>query len=172
MPSCVTTSSKPSSDFYDPVIQAIEGWTVAVDPRLLKGPHAAKGRKSLQALEDRLRMIRLIVGKKALVGLQEVKVWIELEHGGQTFNQYHGDVKWLIKNNYDPRMVGHVHISSAAILLSRKSLARHPYVILHELAHGYHFQILPDGYNEPRIKAAYEAAVKAGNYEKVLSYQG
>jgi dipeptidyl-peptidase-4 len=42
---------------------------------------------------------------------------------------------------------------------------------LHELVHAYHDQIL-GGYDEPRIKAAYEKAMKAGIYDEVLLYTG
>ncbi len=49
-------------------------------------------------------------------------------------------------------------------------MLKHPAVILHELAHSYHDQIL--GFDEPRIKAAYDKAMKAGLYDKVLLYDG
>ena len=49
-------------------------------------------------------------------------------------------------------------------------MIKHPAVILHELAHSYHDQIL--GFDEPRIKAAYEKAMQAGLYDKVLLYTG
>ena len=43
-------------------------------------------------------------------------------------------------------------------------------VILHELAHAHHDQVL--SFDEPRIKAAYEKAMKAGIYDEVLLYNG
>jgi hypothetical protein len=49
-------------------------------------------------------------------------------------------------------------------------MLKHPAVILHELVHAYHHQIL--GFDEPRIKAAYDGAMKAGLYDKVLLYTG
>ena len=49
-------------------------------------------------------------------------------------------------------------------------MLKHPAVILHELVHGYHDQIF--GYDEPRIKAAYDKAMKAGLYDEVLTYTG
>ena len=49
-------------------------------------------------------------------------------------------------------------------------MLKHPAVILHELAHGYHDQIL--GFEHPAIIAAYEQAREAGSYANVLLYSG
>ena len=49
-------------------------------------------------------------------------------------------------------------------------MLKHPAVILHELAHAYHDQVL--GFDEAEILKAYEAAMKEGNYEKVLLFNG
>jgi len=37
------------TEFYDPIERNIEGWTVAVDPRLLHGERADLGTEALQA---------------------------------------------------------------------------------------------------------------------------
>ncbi|MCP5519997.1 MAG: exo-alpha-sialidase [Verrucomicrobiales bacterium] len=49
-------------------------------------------------------------------------------------------------------------------------MLKHPAVILHELAHAYHDQVL--GFDNPEILAAYERAKAAGSYENVLLYTG
>jgi len=84
--------------------------------------------------------------------------------------QYHPDVDWLTARGYDARLAKKVHITRAASLLERHQMIKHPAVILHELAHAYHDQIL--GFDEPRIKAAYEKAMRAGIYDEVLLYTG
>ena len=43
-------------------------------------------------------------------------------------------------------------------------------MILHELAHAYHDQIL--GFDKPEVISAFKAASDAGLYEKVLLYTG
>jgi dipeptidyl-peptidase-4 len=43
-------------------------------------------------------------------------------------------------------------------------------VVLHELAHAYHDQVL--SFNDPRVIGAYKQAKDAGKYEKVLLYTG
>ena len=49
-------------------------------------------------------------------------------------------------------------------------MLKHPAVILHELAHAYHDQVLD--FDHPEIIAAYNKAVEAGSYEQVLLYTG
>ena len=54
--------------------------------------------------------------------------------------------------------------------MSRDQWAKHPYVILHELAHAYHDQIL--NFNHKEIIDAYERAEKQGLYKQVLLFRG
>ena len=55
-------------------------------------------------------------------------------------------------------------------VFSREQLLKHPAVVLHELAHAYHDQIL--SFDQPEILAAYQKAKAAGIYENVLLYTG
>jgi hypothetical protein len=47
---------------------------------------------------------------------------------------------------------------------------RMPLVILHELAHAYHDQVL--GFDEPRIMAAWKKFCESGKYKSVLTSPG
>jgi dipeptidyl-peptidase-4 len=55
-------------------------------------------------------------------------------------------------------------------MFSKKNMLKQPAVILHELAHGYHDQIL--GFEHKGILEAYQAAKQRGDYEKVLHVNG
>jgi len=99
-----------------------------------------------------------------------VEFWIEHRHPELGAMQYHPDLDWLTERGYDPRLAKKVHITRAAELFSRHQMIKHPAVILHELSHAYHDQVL--GFDEPRIIEAYQKAMAAGNYEKVLLYNG
>ena len=59
-------------------------------------------------------------------------------------------------------------ITQARDLVSREQMLKHPAVVLHELAHGYHDQVL--GFDNPEIVAAYRAAKASGAYDSVLLY--
>ena len=80
--------------------------------------------------------------------------------------QYHPSRGWLERNGHDVRLAKKVHITRADQLLSREQMLKHPAVILHELAHGYHDQIL--GFEHPAVIDAFEAAK---NYQKVGKLQ-
>ena len=84
--------------------------------------------------------------------------------------QYHPDRGWLLANDHDPRLAKHVHIPRARNLLDRRQWAKHPYVVLHELAHSYHDQVLSFDYKP--VKAAFEKMKTSGSYDKVLLYTG
>ena len=84
--------------------------------------------------------------------------------------QYHPSLSWLRANKHDPRLTRKVHIPVARQLLSRSQLLKHPAVILHELAHAYHDQIL--GFDHPPVVQAFEKAKASGAYEEVLLYTG
>jgi hypothetical protein len=47
---------------------------------------------------------------------------------------------------------------------------RMPWVVLHELAHAYHDQVL--GFEEPRVKAAWAKFRESGKYNAVLNSPG
>jgi len=163
-------SRAPTKAHFDPVIKHIEGWTVHVDPKLLEGEHAGEGGRALTMLANHLQRIAILMPADRLEKMRKREIWIERHHPELGSMQYHPDVKWLTDRGYDARLAKKVHIPRAASLLSRHLLIKQPAVILHELAHAYHDQVL--GFDEPRIKAAYDKAMKDGLYDNVLLYTG
>lgn len=164
----LTTSAnqEPESKFYDPIERHIEGWLVRIDPRLTEQPNKDVGDRALAMLRWQLESIKISIPEKRLVELQTIGIWIELDNPQVSNMQYHPDRKWLIGHGMDPRFEGFVHIPGAARLADKKFFHQQPSVIMHELAHGFHDQILD--FNYAPIVAAYKAGVKAGLYDKVL----
>lgn len=156
--------------FFDPVIKNIEGWTVHIDPQLLDGPHEAEGAKALQMLANHLQRIKILIPKDILKKMQTLEIWIEHEHPRMSAMQYHPSKGWLLANKHDPRLAKKVHITRARALTSRQQMLKHPMVVLHELAHAYHDQIL--SFDHPDIIKVYQAGKEKGIYEKVLLYTG
>ncbi len=155
---------------FEPVVQEIEGWTVHVDPELLEGEHSESGARALKMLANHLQRIAILVPAEQLRKLRTVEFWIEHAHPQLGAMQYHPNLKWLTDRGHDRRLARKVHITHAEQLLSRQQMLKHPAVILHELAHGYHDQHL--NFNNQRIIDAYDKAMAAGIYEKVLLYNG
>jgi len=153
-----------------PVERQIEGWTVQVDPGLLSGEHQEEGGRALKMLANHLERIAILMPEKPLGEMRKVKIRIEYDHPELKNMQYHPDLEWLVEHGYDPQLVKQVHIPVAAELLSREQLLKHPAVILHELAHAYHDQVL--GFDDSGILKAYHEAMKKGLYDKALLYNG
>ena len=155
---------------FDPVVKEMEGWTVHIDPALLEGEHAAEGAKALRMLGDHLNRIALLMNKEQLKKIRTCEIWIEHHHPTLSAMQYHPSVGWLKSNGHDPRLAKKVHITRAAALTSRSQLLKHPAVVLHELAHAYHDQIL--GFENPEINAIWKKAMDDKLYNKVLLFNG
>ncbi|NNE90913.1 MAG: metallopeptidase [Verrucomicrobiales bacterium] len=155
---------------FDPVLKEMEGWTVHVDPALLEGEHAEEGAKALRMLGDHLNRIVLLMDEERLEKLRTCEIWIERHHPTLGAMQYHPSKKWLEDNGHDPRLEKKVHIVRAKALLDRGQLLKHPAVVLHELAHAYHDQILD--FNHRGIREAWDAAMKEKKYDKVLLFNG
>lgn len=148
----------------------LEGWTVRVDQRLLEGEHQEKGEKALRLLQARLVTITAVVPEKAVKELQKVTIQIDLDYGKLRSMQYHPSAEWLKENGYHENLARCVHIPQVDGLLSPSSNRRMPMVILHELAHAYHDQIL--GFEDKRIMAAWKKFCDSGNYESILTQNG
>jgi hypothetical protein len=84
--------------------------------------------------------------------------------------QYHPSAGWLKNNGHDPMLAKKVHIPRAKALTTRLPINQQPMVILHELAHAYHDQVL--SFDEKRIKEAWARFKESGKYEKVMHISG
>lgn len=173
---CGSTLAKAPAPAADPPLPAqhttrqIEGWTVRVDDRLLGGDGAATGERALKLLSARLCLITMVVPEKPLARLREIPIQLDLTHGGLKHMQYHPSAGWLKEHGYSTDLAKCVHIPDAEDFLSPFENHRMPWVVLHELAHGYHDQVL--GFDEERIIAAYQKFRDSGKYKSVLTSPG
>ena len=158
------------ADFYDPIEKQIEGWTIAVDPQLMTDENATTRERAFEALANHLQRVKYIVPADRLEELRKLRIWLELDNPRLSSMQYHPSRGWLLANDHDPRLVKHVHIPRAKALFDPAMWAKHPYVVLHELAHSYHDQVL--SFDNEEVLDVFNAAKAAGIYEKVLLYTG
>jgi hypothetical protein len=176
MCACLIFGSSANADepkkkeFYDPIEKNIEGWTIVVDPKLMSDENKEVATKAFKALANHLQRVEFIVPKERLKELKKLRIWVELNNPVLGNMQYHPSAGWLKAHDHDPRLVKHVHIPRAKQLYDRHMWAKHPYVVLHELAHAYHDQVLD--FDQKEIVAAFNDAKKKGIYEKVLLYTG
>ena len=158
--------SKPTTR----TIQTLEGWTVRVDDRLLQEPNKEMGNRALRFLEAKLNDIKGVVPSDKVKKLQGITIVLDLTHGGLGPMQYHPSAGWLKENGYATDLAKCVHLPRAVDVATPRNIREQPWVILHELTHAYHDQVL--GFEEPRIKEAFEKYKKEGRGEKALLFNG
>ena len=112
----------------------------------------------------------MVVPANRLKKLQTVTIVLDLTHGKLTSMQYHPSTFGSKAHGYSTELAKCVHIPIAADLPTRRNVNEQPWVVLHELAHAYHDQVL--GFGEPRIREAYEKYKKSGHGDKTLLYNG
>ena len=158
--------SKPASH----TVRQLEGRTIRVDDRLLKGADEPTGAKALRCLEGKLADIKVVVPADRLKKLQAVVIVLDLSHGKLESMQYHPGAGWLKENGYAEDLAKCVHLPRAVDMATKRNIREQPWVILHELAHAYHDQVL--GFDEPRIREAQEKYKKSGHGDKTLLFDG
>jgi hypothetical protein len=165
--------TKPERD-SPPVIvrdeKTIEGWRVQIDRRLTSGERADVGRRAERLLGDKLYEIAQFLPEDRLAKLRAVVITVDLDHGRLKAMQYHPGAGWLREHGYDPELVKHVHIPSAVRFVDLNHKRTQPWCVLHELAHAYHDQVLD--FDNPQVRAAYEAAKASGTYDEVRHIHG
>ena len=162
-------TSKPKQNFPKPFLEKVEGWPVEWNPVFRIDQNKKLFLDVKKALANHLQRIKYILDLEKVKILQTLPIRVDLDHKLGNM-QYHPNKGWLINNGHDPTLEKRVHVPRARQLLSRDQWAKHPYVILHELEHAYHDQIL--NFNHKEIIDAYERAEKQGLYKQVLLFRG
>ena len=164
-----TKPEKPPKPPFEPTsafeLQRVEGWPVLVHKKVLAKKDLWE--RTLRQLRVQLYNITRMVPPKAVERLREVRIWVE-ENPRVTCMCYHPSEGWLRGHDFNPEKAGSVELGGPETFLD---WTRHqPWMVLHELAHAYHHQVI--GYDHPGVRAAYEKAKEAGSYESVLYFRG
>lgn len=143
----------------------IDGWTLLISDELLEKEKEATER-ALELLAVQLQEITRVVPPSAVLELRKVPLWFSPEYPKiQPRAEYHPGAGWLRDNKRDPAMAKAVEFTNVRIF--ERETKRMPNFTLHELAHAYHDQILPNGFKNEDIKAAFDKAKVNGLYERV-----
>lgn len=156
---------------YDPTtaydVRQVEGWTVRVNQRLLRDdPQVAAD--VLRLLQARLVEVARVLPVPAVEKLRRVTIWMEVSDKRHPCACYHPSKQWLTDNGYNPDKAGCVDLANARNFLAWSK--DQPAMVLHELAHAYHHQVL--GYNNRDVRDAYDKAKSSGKYDSVLHING
>ena len=153
--------------------ESLAGFQVMFSPLLLGEREAAD--KARIYMQDRLARIARLLPTSALSHLRNVRLWLDLDPSGKPGAFYS---TWP-SNRHNGRDRDYAGFHGAMyrgvvfrnIVQAIATSARwQPLLVLHELSHGYHHQIL--GTWNPDIKRAYEAAKAKGLYRDVRFANG
>jgi hypothetical protein len=125
-------------------VRNVHGWTVYIQKRLLREKRIA-GARAYVIVTDQLSQLTRMIPAQQLKQLQQVAIWICDRSDGPI--HYHPQREWLIKNGYNPAKAKAVDISQVNNII--RSENTQPSVMLHELAHAYHDQVL--GFDNMRL---------------------
>lgn len=157
---------KPAQLRYE--VREMHGWTVHIRRELFESDPETTA-KALALLDDHLMNIVQVVPHDAVTALRRIQLWASPEYPGIIPRaEYHPDKRWLAVNGRDPAMAKGVEFTNFRIFEAETK--RMPVFVLHELAHGYHDQVL--SFENEEIKAAYRRAVESKSYDAVQRNNG
>ena len=162
----VRRPSFPTQRQYGMLLQEIEGFKVYTNPKY------AEEKATWQAIyliEKQLKELPNFLREEHLNKLRNIPIWIEFLRREEGMMWYHVSADWLTKNGYIAEMEKSVEVSNVHNLLAWQHF--HPYIVLHELAHGYHDLYMSQAHKK-RVIQAYEQAKAGGKYEKVAHISG
>lgn len=168
-PSGNPTQRQGSEDRFE--TRNVEGWTVYIN-RDVRKQHPAQLTGTLDHLRWELYQTKLAVPAPAVTNMQEKNaIWIEFKE--KVDLSYHPERSWLIGRGYtipgDPES-----FMSLSVATHLGDSYRHPFVVFHELAHGYDYHFIGRGgdYGNRECQTNYERMMKEGKYEKVRIWDG
>lgn len=144
----------------------IEGWRVRVNTNLLADAKLCD--RTLKLLGAQLYQITRVVPTEAVAKLRQIPIWVELSSKQFPCMCYHESRDWLNEHGVNPDKTGGVELANSRTFLTWTR--EQPWMVLHELAHGYHQQFLGD--DNARIRQCYEHAKEKKLYDSVLRSNG
>ncbi|TWT82411.1 Arylsulfatase [Planctomycetes bacterium CA13] len=161
-------NADPRTDVPGYSSQNIEGWPVQISDQLMSEKHEETVR-AVELLTDQFQHIKRVVPDEALALIQTVPIWLSPPYPDvRPKGEYHPGAKWLEKNGRRPELHRCVEFTNTAIF--DREIKRMPVMVLHELAHAYHDQVL--GHDNIELKIAFDRAKQNGSYNAVLRGNG
>ncbi|MCA9063261.1 MAG: hypothetical protein KDA96_09385 [Planctomycetaceae bacterium] len=145
------------------VNRSIQGWPVRISEALLR-ENPDQTANAIRLLEDQMQIAMDALPAEPLRELRNVPIWLSPAYPNTgPHGEYHPGAGWLQSEGRRPELVRCVELTNTSIM--EAEIRRMPVMLLHELAHAYHHQVLD--FDNPRVIALYDQAVAAGIYESV-----
>lgn len=140
----------------------IEGFQVRVNRELNEG-RVEVGKAALALLETKLGEIRERVPAKVWTMFKTVPFWVGVDDYQAPNAVYHPSADWLRDHGFNPDKARSIEIPNAAVFLDWSR--NQPMMVLHELAHAYHHQVL--GHDCAELRQRFQEVSAAGLYDRV-----
>jgi hypothetical protein len=131
---------------------SIEGWTVRVETAEISDSTWPVVKTELST---QLYRISHVVGDEPLSKLRRITIWVHTNDRATPCMAYHPEAPWLKEHGSNPEMVHGVELANAKNFISWTY--EQPWMLLHELAHGFHHQFLTDGFENKEVKSVWDA---------------
>lgn len=155
------------TELYD--VREIEGWKVVLNTRLEKTEPEVCA-ETLLLLKHQLYQITRMLPAEAVAQMRKIAVWVELDEPHHPCMCYHPDPGWLREHDMNPEKARCIEIANARNFLTWTR--QQPWMVFHELAHGYHHQFVEDGFDNAELAAALQLARDEKLYDDVLHING
>jgi hypothetical protein len=164
---------EPAKTPYEPTEnydrREIEGWRIYLNKRFERErPELCA--ETLALLRHQLYQITRMVPAPAVEKLRKIGVWVELDEPHHPCMCYHPDAGWLREHDMNPDKARCIEVANARNFLTWTK--QQPWMVFHELAHGYHHQFVQEGYENTDLATALAAAKDEKLYDEVLHING
>jgi hypothetical protein len=154
----------------DRQVRQVRGWTLRIDERLI-AKDAASVEKAVVILDAQLAKVERLIPAKAVERLRSVPLNFSLPYPDRRPTaEYHGGLGWVKQVGREIALAKAIEFTN--IDRFEPEIRRMPVLVLHELAHAYHDQVIPGGYQNKDILGAYQQAKAAGTYDAVRRWTG
>ncbi|MFT7485447.1 MAG: hypothetical protein ACI9F9_001297 [Candidatus Paceibacteria bacterium] len=151
---------------YEYEERQMEGWTVLVQRELMADEDLCQ--RVTSVLEVKLWEIETRLPQAVVERLQSVKIRLHLDRAGCAGGVYHPSQEWLREHDFPEDWARGIEFGNARNFLSWGR--QQPAMVLHELAHAWHHQVL--GYERKEVIEAFEQTEREQTLDEVLYVTG
>jgi hypothetical protein len=161
--------AQPSGNVEGYTLQTIEGRNVYIEDAALSD-HPTQTQTAITLLQTKLKEIdKMNMSSRAKSKLKTVPFFMDWSMRPNGAAEYHPSRQWLINNGYPAEKAKTVNITNIKNFINWTK-QNQPYMVLHELTHAFHDQVL--GYGDADVQAAYDDAMLNKRYESVAYFNG
>ena len=146
---------------------SVAGLTVMISPELKDHPAATQA--ALDEIGKQLGEIEAAVDPALREWFGSVRIWLEWRRKPNGAAEYHPSRRWLEANGYNPEKEKSIEINNARNFVDWSRRAQ-PSMLLHELAHAFHHQVL--GFDDEEILKTFRQARDSERYLEVEHVNG